>query len=187
MAIRFLTGIEVQGTPSGPATVSTAIVGETIEITFTASTDSVDAYQVWGAQGSGSYSLIAQIPKEDFASTMSVVDTSFTTGGTRNYRVYSLRAGVYSSPVTSSRSYTVSALEPLNMVVTPMEEAFTVKWDAPASRFVDHYEVYHHSHATQSSLSRGSATLVYSGESTVFIKAVDDSDYHQFWVEVTTS
>lgn len=187
MAIKFLTGIEVQGTPSGPATVSTAIVGETIEVTFTASTDSVDAYQVWGAQGSGSYSLIAQIPKEDFSSTMSVVDTSFTTGGTRNYRVYSIRAGVYSSPVTASRSYTVSALEPLNMVVIAMEEAFTVKWDSPASRFVDYYQVYHHSHATQSSLSRSSASLVYSGESTVFIKAVDDDNYHQFWVEVIES
>jgi len=187
MAIKFLTGIEVQGTPSGPATVTTAIVGETIEITFTQSTESVDAYQVWAAQGSGSYSLIAQVPKEDFASTMSVVDTSFDTGGTRNYRVYSLRAGVYSSPVTASRTYTVSALEPLNLVVTPMEEAFTVKWDYPDSRFVSHFEVYHHSHATQSSLSRNSASIVYSGASTVFIKAVDDDNYHQFWVEVITS
>ena len=65
-----------------------------------------------------------------------------------------------------------------------MEEAFAVEWDAPASRFVDHYEVYHHSHANQSSLSRSSATLVYSGQNTTFMKAVDDDDYHQFWVEI---
>ena len=83
MAIKFLTGIQVEGTPAAPASASTSIVGDTIEITFTASTDSVDQYQVWAAQDSGSYNLIAQLSPDDFASTMTVIDSVFTTGGTR--------------------------------------------------------------------------------------------------------
>lgn len=187
MALKFLTGIQIEGTPSAPASASATIVGETIEVQFTASPDDVDQYQVWAAQGSGSYELIAQLTPQDFAATMTVVDTAFTTGGTRNYRVYALRAGVYSSPRATSRSFTVPSLEPVNLVVIPMEEAFALEWDAPASRFVDHYEVYHHSHETQSSLSRSSATLVYSGQNTMFMKAVDDDNYHQFWVEIVES
>ncbi len=186
MALKFLTGIQVEGTPAAPASASTAIVGETIEITFTASPDDVDQYQVWAAQGSGSYNLIAQLTPQDFSSTMTVVDSVFNVGGTRNYRVYAVRAGVYSSPRTTSRSFTVPSLEPVNLLVVPMEEAFAIEWDAPASRFIDHYEVYHHSHENQGSLSRSSASLIYSGSNTMFLKAVDDDDYHQFWVEVVT-
>lgn len=186
MALKFLTGIQVEGTPAAPASASTAIVGETIEITFTASPDDVDQYQVWAAQGSGSYNLIAQLTPQDFSSTMTVVDSVFNVGGTRNYRVYAVRAGVYSSARTTSRSFTVPSLEPVNLLVVPMEEAFAIEWDAPVSRFVDHYEVYHHSHENQGSLSRSSASLIYSGSNTMFLKAVDDDDYHQFWVEVVT-
>ena len=172
--------------PAAPTSPATRIVGETIEVSFTASADTVDHYQVWGADGSNSFNLIAHIPPQDFGSTMTVVDTAFTSSGTRNYRIYSVRAGKYSTAATASRAFTVASLEPTNMRVTPMEEAFVVEWDAPASRFVDHYEVYHHSHATQSSLSRSSATLAYSGKNTVFVKPVDDDNYHQFWVEVAT-
>lgn len=187
MALKFLTGIQIEGTPAAPTTVSTAVVGDTIEITFNASADSVDQYQVWAAQGSGSYNLIAQLTPQDFSATMTVVDSVFDVSGTRNYRVYAVRAGVYSTAATASRAFSASALEPVNLVVIPMEEAFAVEWDAPSSRFVDHYEVYHHSHATQSSLSRSSATLVYSGQNTTFMKAVDDDNYHQFWVEIVTT
>lgn len=186
MAIKFLTGIQVEGAPSAPASASTAIVGETIEVSFAQSSDSVDQYQVWAAQGSGSYDLIATIPSQDFSSTMTVIDTAFSVGGTRNYRIYAVQSGVYSAPRTTSRSFTVPSLDVVNMVVIPMEEAFAVEWDAPVSRFVDHYEVYHHSHSSQSSLSRSSASLVYSGQNTIFMKSVDDDNYHQFWVEVTT-
>lgn len=186
MALKFLTGIEVVGTPAAPASASTRVVGETIEVSFTASPDAVDQYQVWAAQGSGSYNLIAQLTPQDFAATMTVVDSVFDVGGTRNYRVYAVRAGVYSAARTTSRSFSVPSLEPINMLVIPMEEAFAIEWDAPVSRFVDHYEVYHHSHENQGSLSRSSASLVYSGSNTMFMKAVDDDDYHQFWVEVVT-
>ena len=175
-------------TPSAPASASTTVVGETIEVSFTASpTSGIDQYQVWGAQGSGSYNLIAQLSDDDFSSTMTVVDTTFSQSGTRNYRIYAIKAGVQSAARTTSRSFTAPSLEPVNMNVIPMEEAFHVTWDAPASRFVDHYEVYHHSHASEASLSRSSATLVYSGLNTFFTKAVDDDNYHQFWVEVTTA
>lgn len=172
--------------PAAPTSPSSRIVGETIEVSFAASANTVDQYQVWAATGSNSFDLIAQIPPQDFSSTMTIVDNTFNSTGTRNYRIYAIRAGKYSNAATTSRSFTISSLEPTNMRVTAMQEAFVVEWDAPASRFVDHYEVYHHSHATQSSLSRSSATLVYSGKNTVFVKPVDDNNYHQFWVEVST-
>lgn len=172
--------------PAAPTSPSSRIVGETIEVSFTASTNTVDQYQVWAATGSNSFDLIAQIPPQDFSSTMTIVDSAFNSTGTRNYRIYAIRAGKYSNAATTSRSFTIASLDPTNMRVSAMQEAFVVEWDAPASRFVDHYEVYHHSHATQSSLSRSSATLVYSGKNTVFVKPVDDNNYHQFWVEVTT-
>mgnify|MGYP003638409011 FL=1 len=187
MAIRFLTGIQVDGVVASPASASAAVVSDTIEVSFTQSTSSVDQYQVWAAQGSGSFDLIATIPYEDFSSTMTVVDTSFSTSGTRNYRVYAIQTGNYSASRTASASFTVSSLDVTNLSVTPMEEAFVLNWNNPVSRFVDHIEVYHHTHATSSSLSRSSASIVYSGSNSTHTQIISDDNFHQFWVEVSTS
>ena len=107
--------------PEAPTTVTATVVGETIEIAFNESaTAAVDYYQVWAAQDSGSFSLIGQIPYTDFADTMTVVDSVFTLKGTRNYRVYAVRKGMYSDAATASRAFTSPSLEPVNLSVVPM-------------------------------------------------------------------
>ena len=186
------TGVTISGhiqvnAPAAPAGASCAIVGDTIEVSFDPSSDTVDYYQVWASQDGGSYSLISQVPKQDFAPFMTIVDTTFSVSGLRAYRVYAIKNGVYSDPATTSRTYTQPALEPVNMSVVPMEEAFFVQWSAPDSRFVDHYEVWVDTHATQSSLSRSNATLVYSGNNTFYMHAASTNEYHQFWVEISES
>mgnify|MGYP003333351279 CR=1 FL=1 len=174
--------------PEAPTTVTATVVGETIEIAFNESaTAAVDYYQVWAAQDSGSFSLIGQIPYTDFADTMTVVDSVFTLKGTRNYRVYAVRKGMYSDAATASRAFTSPSLEPVNLSVVPMEEAFFVQWDAPNSRFVDHYEVYIHSAPEQGALDRGAASLAYSGTNTFYMYQATNNEFHQFWVDVIES
>jgi hypothetical protein len=177
----------VEEQPPAPPAASCAVVGDTIEVSFDPAPESPDYYQVWASQDGGSYSLIAQIPTQDFAPFMTVIDTSFSVSGLRAYRVYAVRRGIYSDPATTSRTYTQSALEPVGMDVVPMEESFFVQWDAPQSRFVDHYEVYLDTHADQGSLNRNNASLVYSGNNTFYMHRASTNEFHQFWVEIAES
>lgn len=174
-----------QTRPAAPTTVTATVVGETIEVAFNQSaTAAVDYYQVWASTDTGSFSLIGQIPHTDFAATMTVVDAIFTIGGTRNYRVYAIRKGIYSTPAIASKAFTTPTLEPVNLNVVLFESAYFLQWDAPNSRFVDHYEVFVHSAPDQGGLNRDLATLAYSGTNTFFMYQAENRDFHQFWVEV---
>ena len=76
------------------------------------------------------------------------------------------------------------------MSVVNLNTAFYVQWDAPSTnaRFVTAYNVYKHEHATESSLDRDSATLIYSGNNYSYmyqISGSDNNNFHKFWVETT--
>lgn len=176
-------------TPAAPSTVTSTIVGETIEIAFNQSTTSdIDYYQVWSSDDGGDYGIIGQITSDDFSATMTVVDTTFVTGGTMSYRVYAVRQGVYSSAATTSKSYTVGALSVTNMTVVNLNTAYYIQYEKPNSRFIDHIEIWMDSQTTQAALNRTNATLVYSGQNHSYMRNVNTSNnFHQFWVEIVTS
>ena len=186
----YLTSSDIAA-PAAPTNVSSTVVGETIDITFSASTTSdIDSYLVYSSVDGSDYGLISIVPPDDFSSTMSVIDNSFTETGTQAYRVYAMKLGNMSSAGTASVAYSVSSLEPTNLSVVNLHCAYHVQWDAPSSnsRFVSVYNVYKHEHATQGSLSRSSASLVYSGTNTNFmyqISGSNNNNFHQFWVETT--
>ncbi|MAP55237.1 MAG: hypothetical protein CL605_10065, partial [Altibacter sp.] len=186
----YLTSSSIAA-PLAPASVNVSVVGETIDISFTqSSTSSVDEYLVYSSVDGSDFGLISVISPDDFSSTMSVIDNSFTETGTQAYRVYAKKLGNVSSAATSSTSYTVSSAEPTNMSVVPMNCAFHIQWNPPSSnaRFVTAYKVFKHEHASQGSLSRSSATEVYSGMNTNFVYQIsgnNNNNYHQFWVETT--
>jgi len=198
--VKFRTGAEVLSdiggqasisAPNAPASASAAIVGETVEVTFAASTTSnIDAYLVFSSIDGSDYGLISVIPPDDFAASMSIIDNAFDETGTQAYRVYAVKYGILSSATTASVSYSISSLEPTNMSVINLNNAFYVQWDQPSSnaRFVSAYNVYKHEHATQGSLSRNSASLIYSGRNTNYmyqISGTNNNNFHQFWVETT--
>jgi len=179
-------------TPATPSVDSATVVGETIEIVFSQSTTAgVDYYQVWSAVGSsGSYGMIAHIPQEDVASTMTVIDATFNVSETMYYRVYAVKSGIYSSAGTISRAFNASALDVANMSVVNLNTAYYIQYEMPDSRFVDHVEIYMDAEATASNLTRTGATLVYSGNNTSYMYKIGSNDldkYHQFWVEVVES
>ena len=183
-----------QGTitaPNAPASVTTTIVGETIDVTFAASTtSSIDAYLVYSSIDGSDYGLISVIPPEDFSASMSVIDNAFTETGTQAYRVYAMKKGMLSSATTGSVAYTVSSADPTTMSVVDLNNAFYIQWNPPSSngRFVSAYNVYKHEHATQNSLDRTLASLVYSGLNTNYMAQVsgtNNNNFHQFWVETT--
>ena len=119
---------------------------------------------------------------------MTVVDTSFSTGGTMSYRIYAVKSGVYSSPGTTSKTYTVGALDVTDMTVINLNTAYYIQYEKPASRFIDHIEIYMDSQTTQGALNRSNASIIYSGQNTSFMKSVGVSNnFHQFWVEVVTT
>ena len=166
-------------------------LNNTINVTFTASTTTnIDYYLVFSSVDGGDYGLISVIPPADFGATMSIIDDSFDVTGTQAYRVYAVKNGVYSSALTGSRAYAVTSAEPTNMSVVNLNKAYYVQWDPPSSnaRFVTAYNVYKHEHATQGSLLRSSATLIYSGLNTSYmysINGANNTNFHQFWVETT--
>jgi hypothetical protein len=131
------------------------------------------------------------IAPDDFGATMSIIDNAFDATGTQAYRVYAIKNGIISADLTGSISYSVtSPLEPTNMSVVNLNTAFYVQWDAPSAnaRFVTAYNVYKHEHATESSLARSSATLIYSGNNYSYMYPIsgnDNNNFHKFWVETT--
>ena len=185
----FVTNALTRVVPVTPTTITSTIVGETIEIAFNQSTTSnVDYYQVWSSDDGGDYGIIAQVAPTDFSSTMTVVDTTFITGGTMSYRVYAVREGIYSSPGTTSKTYTVPALSVTNMTVVNFNTAYYVQYEKPISRFIDHIEIYMDSQATSAALNRSNATIVYSGQNTSYMRNVNaNNNFHQFWVEIVTT
>ena len=164
-------------------------MGETIEIAFNQSTTSnIDYYQVWSSDDGGDYGIIGQIAPADFSSTMTVVDTTFVTGGTMSYRVYAVKSGVYSPAGTVSKAYTVSALSVTNMTVVNLNTAYYIQYEKPISRFIDHVEIYMDSQTTSAALNRSNASIVYSGQNASYMRSVGTSNnFHQFWVEIVTS
>ena len=197
MAVKYLHDLDLFGNallnvagPNAPTNLSTSIVNDTINVTFTASTTAdVDYYLIFSSVAGGDYGLISVIPPADFASTMSIIDNSFDVPGTQAYRVYAVKNGVYSSPLTGTRSFSVSGVEITTMSVVNLNKAYYVQWNPPSSkgRFVTAYNVYKHQHASQASLAEGSASLVYSGLNTSFMYTVsgNSDDFHQFWVTTT--
>jgi len=175
--------------PAAPSSLVATIVGETIEIQFAASTTSnIGYYQVWSSDDGGDYGIIGQISPTDFSSTMTVVDTTFLTGGTMSYRVYAVKNGIYSSAATVSKSYTVSALSVTAMTVVNLNTAYYIQYEKPVSRFIDHIEIYMDSQTTLAALNRSNASIVYSGQNASYMRNVNASNnFHQFWVEVVTS
>jgi hypothetical protein len=192
VATRTLTAANLGiSAPNAPTSLSASIVGETIDLTFNASsTSNIDAYLVYSSVDGSDYGLIQVIPPDDFSATMSVIDSAFTVTGTQAYRVYAMKYGILSSAGTASVSYTVSSAEPTDMSVVNLNNAYFVQWNPPSAneRFVSAYNVYKHEAAASGSLSRSSASLVYSGLNTNFMYQIsgnNNSNYHQFWVETT--
>ena len=197
MAVKYLHDLDLFGNallnvagPNAPTNLSTSIVNDTINVTFTASTTAdVDYYLIFSSVAGGDYGLISVIPPADFASTMSIIDNSFDVPGTQAYRVYAVKNGVYSSPLTGSRSFSTGTVEVTTMSVVNLNKAYYVQWNPPSSksRFVTAYNVYKHQHASQGSLAEGSASLIYSGLNTNFMYTVsgNSDDFHQFWVTTT--
>ena len=178
-------------TVNAPTVLTTTIVNSTINVGFTASTTTnIDYYLVFSSVSGGDYGLISVIPPADFGATMSIIDNTFDATGTQAYRVYAVKNGVYSAALTGSEDYAVTSAEPTNMSVVNLNTAYYVQWDPPSAnaRFITAYNVYKHEHATQGSLDRDSATLIYSGLNTSYMYQISGSNninYHQFWVETT--
>tara|TARA_R110000764_G_scaffold210563_1_gene296508 strand:- start:195 stop:554 length:360 start_codon:yes stop_codon:yes gene_type:complete len=119
---------------------------------------------------------------------MTIVDTTFVTGGTMSYRVFAVKGGLYSTAGTVSKAYTVSALSVTNMTVVNLNTAYYIQYEKPISRFIDHIEIWMDSTTTQAALLRANAILVYSGQNPSYMRNVNaSSNFHQFWVEITTS
>ena len=187
-------GYLTRSAPGAPSSLSTSIVNDTIDLSFNkSSTSNIDYYLVFNSiDGSSDYGLISVIDPADFGNTMSVIDSTFSQTGTMAYRVYAVKNGVYSSAATTSKAFTISSLEPTNMSVTPLNKVYFIQWDPPSTkaRFVSNYKIYKHAHATQSSLSRSSASLIYTGKNTNYMYPIvggDKAKYHQFWVEITVA
>ena len=179
--------------PNNPVITSTTVVNETIEIVFAASTSgdhvAATSYEVWSDGGTGDFSLIAKIPYNDIASSMSVVDSSFDDSGTINYRVYAIKHGVYSTASTTSRAFSMPSFDVSSMSVVPDTNSYHIQYNLPETRFLDHIEIYKDAETTSGALARSGAALVYSGRNPSYKYNIGSSDmdkYHQFWVEVVT-
>ena len=103
VATRTLTAANLGiSAPNAPASASAAIVGNTVEVTFAASTTSgIDSYLVYSSIDGSDYGLISIVPPDDFAASMSIIDNAFDETGTQAYRVYAMKYGILSSATTA--------------------------------------------------------------------------------------
>tara|TARA_R110001592_G_scaffold81560_2_gene242089 strand:+ start:40 stop:666 length:627 start_codon:yes stop_codon:yes gene_type:complete len=188
-----VSGVTSLASPAAPTTLTTSIVNDTINVTFNQSaTAGISSYELYASDDGGAYGLISTISPDEFASSMSVIDTTFLNSGTQAYRLYAIKNGVYSSAKTGTRTFSAGTLEVTGMTVIPQLNSFLIKWNPPSAnaRFATAYNVYKHEHATQGSLAEGSATLVYSGLNTSFdytISGVTNNNFHQFWITTTVA
>ena len=186
----YLTGAE---TIVAPASITTTIVDDTVNVSFAASTTSnIDNYLVFSSVAGSDYSLISIIPPDDMSANMSIIDNAFDASGTQAYRIYAVKNGNYSSPRTGSISFSAGTVEATNLNVVNLNKAFYIQWDAPSSksRFVTAYNVYKHEASASADLSESSATLIYSGLNTNYMYSVSgssNSNFHKFWVTTTVA
>lgn len=180
--------------PSAPTSGVPALLTENggqVEVRFNqSSTSNISRYEVWQAVGADSgYALIAMINPGEFASPMTVIDTTYTRKTTIYYRVYAVKNGRYSAPLTGNIVLADDVDEATNMNVVAIGDNYYIGWDKPDDRRLDHIEVKCHAHVTELSLSEGSASLIYSGNRDSFFYEVPGADvakYHQFWVYAIT-
>ena len=173
-----VSGVASLEPPAAPTSLTTSIVDDTINVTFTQSTTAdISHYEIHASDDGSTYGLIATITPQDMASSMSVIDDTFRNSGTQAYRVFAVKAGT---------------LDVVDMKVVPGLNSFLIKWDPPStnSRFVTAYVLKVHEHTTQASVAEGSATQIYSGLNTSFnyqVSGIDNDNYHQFWLTTTVA
>ena len=173
--------------PAKPVNLSLSVVNDTVNVTFEQAGESNHEYLVFSAVNDSSFGLISVFSPEDFAKNMSVIDDSFTQSGKIHYRVYAVKNGIYSDPLTASIDYTTPTNDVANIYSVSLNTAHFIQWDQPSinSRFVNTYKLYGQSHADQASLSKSNSTLLYDGLNTSFMHAVSkDDNFTQFWVDV---
>ena len=173
--------------PAKPVNLSLSVVNDTVNVTFEQAGESNHEYLVFSAVNDSSFGLISVFSPEDFAKNMSVIDDSFTQSGKIHYRVYAVKNGIYSDPLTASIDYTTPTNDVANIYSVSLNTAHFIQWDQPSinSRFVNTYKLYGQSHANQASLSKSNSTLLYDGLNTSFMHAVSkDDNFTQFWVDV---
>jgi hypothetical protein len=188
-----VSGVTSLTAPAAPTSLALSIVDDTINVTFAQSTTAdISHYEIHASDNGGTYGLISTITPDDFASSMSIIDDTFRNSGTQAYRVFAVKNGVFSTALAGSTSFSAGTLDVLDMKVNATLNSFLIKWNPPStnSRFVTAYVVKKHEHATQNSLSEGSATQIYSGLNTSFdypVNGIDNNNFHQFWITTTVA
>lgn len=173
--------------PAKPVNLILSVVNDTINVTFEQAQETNDEYLIFSAVNESSFGLISIFSSEDFAKNMSVIDDSFTQSGKIHYRVYAVKNGIYSDPLTASVDYSTPTNDVANMYSVSLNTAHFVQWNQPSvnSRFINTYKLYGESHTNAASLNKSNSVLLYDGLNTSFMHAVSkDNDFTQFWVDV---
>jgi|TARA_B110000914_G_scaffold224409_1_gene242125 hypothetical protein len=173
--------------PAKPVNLILSVVNDTINVTFEQAEVTNDEYLVFSAVNESSFGLISIFSKEDFELNMSVIDDSFTQSGKIHYKVYAVKHGIYSDPLTASVDYSTPTNDVANMYSVSLNTAHFVQWNQPSvnSRFINTYKLYGESHTNADSLDKSNSVLLYDGLNTSFMHAVSkDNNFTQFWVDV---
>ena len=173
--------------PAKPINLVLSIVNDTINVTFEQAEEGNDEYLIFSAVNESSFGLISIFSKEDFEKNMSVIDDSFTQSGKIHYKVYAVKHGIYSDPLTASIDYATPTNDVANIYSVSLNTAHFVQWNQPSinSRFINTYKLYGESHTNAEALNKSNSVLLYDGLNTSFMHAVSkDNDFTQFWVDV---
>ena len=173
--------------PAKPINLILSVVNDTINVTFEQAEEDNDEYLIFSAVNENSFGLISIFSKEDFEKNMSVIDDSFTQSGKIHYKVYAVKHGIYSDPLTASIDYGIPTNDVANIYSVSLNTAHFVQWNQPSinSRFINTYKLYGESHTNADSLNKNNSVLLYDGLNTSFMHAVSkDNNFTQFWVDV---
>jgi hypothetical protein len=179
--------------PLAPTGLVLTETGNNVEVKFNQSTTSdVDDYEIWRSEsvdGVLGYELISLIKTDEILATMSVIDNLYSKKGAIYYKIYAVKRGKRSLPLSGTITTTSNALNVANLAINETLDGFLITYDIADDSKISNIEIKVHTHNNFASLSEGSAVTCYTGINDTYYYRIPESDldkFHQFWVYTNT-
>ena len=164
-----------------------------VDIFFTASaTPNINNYEIWRAETTASnpFGLIGLIKQDSIvADSNNIADATYTISGSVFYKIFAVKNGIYSSPLSGSIDTVYGCTEASALRVFADTNRYYLSYTIPDDPRFDSVQIKVDNNAVFGSLDEATAVLCYNGGNSHYIYEVSASDlnnFHQFWVYTIT-
>lgn len=177
--------------PIAPTSLVLTEEAEYVQVEFSLSVIP-DKVEIWASQISAveSFELIGVIVSPSSSETLK--DYSYLSSGTVYYKIYAIKYGIYSVPLTGNITTIYMLGNLTNVILNEDFNTFRLQWENPGDRRFKEVEIYYDAQEIEANLSETQAIVngvQYTGNDESFeyeIKAGDEDKFHQFWIKTLT-